>query len=493
MVRMSGALLVAVLAPLCQAQIDFTGAVNYKSPTSPEQTVMGDWNNDTFLDLAVTSDSPDKVTIFMNTGDGTFGAGVDVLLANGSSPTGITSADFDGDLDVDIAVTRQNLDDIQLLVNDGSGSFSLGVVYPVGKRPVDITAHRIDGDPTIDLAVLNRDGDSITVLLNRGDGTFSSTIEYPLSVGSNPRELVAADLDTDGDIDLAAAAHDSSAIEILVNNGGGAFFTGPVLSVGSIKPEGVVAADFDGDGDNDLASAGSDGGQDFVSIFIQSTPGTFVGPTDYPTLGVDSGSMVAGDFDLDDDIDVATVNKTSGDVTAIPNTGDGTFGTALPFTVDSGPEHLAAGDLDNNGSIDLVSTNKTGNDVSVLINVYTSGFTDLGNALAGTNGLPTFEGVGTLKPASHVTLRVGNGLPGASGFLVLGLTPINAAFAGGVFVPSPDFLIQATLDGAGGMSIDAVWPNTIPAGTTIYFQVWLIDSGGVDGFAATNAVLGVAQ
>lgn len=467
-------------------QIGFDLRIDYTIASTPEQTATGDLDGDGDCDLAVTCDGPDRVRLLMNDGVGGFGTAIDVNLPSGSSAKGLCAGDLDGDLDLDLAVALHGTDQVIVLVNQGGGAFTLGATYPVGQGPRHVVAAFLDGNTTLDLAVACRDNASVDVLLNLGTGLFGGTASYP--AGLDTRAIAAADVDGDGDQDVAAAAHDSEAIVLLINNGSGVFASGTSLSTTPVKPEGVVAGDLDQDGDQDLAAAGSGGGFDRLSVFIQVSPGAFAASINYPTTGVDPGSLCAGDFDLDYDLDLAVVNESSANVSLFANSGAGAFGVAQLLVTDSNPVHVTAAHLDGSGSLDLIATNDAGDSVSVLINQANSAFTDLGFALAGSNGLPSFVGIGTLEPLTNTTAVLANGLAGATAFLIVGVTRIDIAFAGGTFVPALDALVPFVLDGNGGFTFQDTWPNDSASGDTFYFQVWILDPAGPKKFSASNAL-----
>ena len=124
-------------------------------------------------------------------------------------------------------------------------------------------------------------------------------------------------------------------------------------------------------------------------------------------------------------------------------------------------------------------------------------WTDLGYALAGSSGTPQLSGYGHMEGNCQVMLVLENALPAPGsptvGHIVMGFTAIYAPFKCGVFVPNKDFLASLPLDPSGGWVIDTIWPPGVPVGFTTYYQVWIKDAGGPCGFAASNALEGMAR
>ena len=136
------------------------------------------------------------------------------------------------------------------------------------------------------------------------------------------------------------------AIEGLVPVGGG-------QAVGQIpmSPDGpgptansVLSADVDNDFVTDLVLAGSAG----VSVFLQTSPGTFTaGPTDQsPCLGV-----WAADVEMDGDLDLVC---RAADAVVLRNNGDRTLTVIRPFAGLMGVESFAWGDVDGDADPDAV-------------------------------------------------------------------------------------------------------------------------------------------
>lgn len=118
---------------------------------------------------------------------------------------------------------------------------------------------------------------------------------------------------------------------------------------------------------------------------------------------------------------------------------------------------------------------------------------DLGESLAGAAGEPTLTGTGLLTPGNIIQIDLSNALPLAWSYLVVGLSPLHASFKGGALIPSPDLLVAPlTIDAAGELSLSAPWPPAVPPGVTFYFQHWIPDDTGPQGFTASNGLSGTS-
>ncbi|MHC4846352.1 MAG: lytic polysaccharide monooxygenase [Planctomycetota bacterium] len=120
-------------------------------------------------------------------------------------------------------------------------------------------------------------------------------------------------------------------------------------------------------------------------------------------------------------------------------------------------------------------------------------FTDLGNGLSGTHGIPQLVGEGTLLVGDPVTLDLTNALENSTTTLVIGLSQLGAPFKGGVMVPHPDVLVSGLpTDPAGELQLAGTWPAGIPSGVSLYFQHWVTDAAAPQGVSASTALRGTA-
>jgi hypothetical protein len=261
--------------------------------------------------------------------------------------------DEDGDLDL---VTANYGDwyelnnSISVLKNKGDGTFAPKIDYTTGLGPWTVFAADVDADGDIDLAVTNMGGDSVTgntvsILKNNGDGTFMPHVEY--GTASSPKSVFAGDLDGDGDVDLAVISEISRTVSVLKNNGDGTYSpnTDYAATGGYIS-----AADLDGDVDLDLVTNG-------ISILKNLGDGIFEPQVHLGTGG--QGSICAADLDGDTDIDLALANGgyMYGDISVVKNNGDGTFSAKTVYPAEDATFSIFASDLDNDGDLDLVASN----------------------------------------------------------------------------------------------------------------------------------------
>ncbi len=351
------------IATSVEGQFTFAPSIQYGAITNPSGMTSLDFDRDGDLDLATTADGPDRVVIFRNAGDGTFGTSVNVLLPNTSSPQDVIAGDFDGDLDQDLAVAlRDPVGTVQLMLNNGAGLFAMGGSAAVGSLPRGFSVADIDGDMDLDLTVANRDSDSMSILTNNGLGILTAST---VAVGGDPRDTAVGNFLSDAGLEIAVTNNNDRTVTIL-DELAGVYSIAMTLNIGAPRrPDGITAADFNGDGLDDLAVAAGD--PDVASIFLNNGAG-FNGPFNYATGGLNSSGIRTGDFNCDGHLDLVVSNTDSGNISLLANNGDGTFTAAQLLMTGSEPSELTLGDWDNDGDLDVGVVNSLSNNISVLIN-----------------------------------------------------------------------------------------------------------------------------
>ena len=328
--------------------------------TQPGGVAMLDIDGDGDLDLATTVEGPDRVQFTMNMGGGVWTAGAFVATGASSSPSELAAGDFDNDGDADLIVVVRDLMVVRTLRNDG-GVFNPAGDAAVGDRAQGIAVGDLDGDGDLDAAVANRLSDTGTILLNTGNGTFTST---DVTVTGEPRGAAVGDFDADGADEVAISSHDTRSILIFQVGAKGVIADGSLSTGPLVRPEGLAAGDFDGDGVTDLAAAVNGGAAEAVMLW---TAGSTTGQM-FATGVLNTSFIAAVDFNCDGNLDIAAVGTDSNAVAVLEGTGLGTLAPGAPLGTGTSPEQIAIGDIDGNGEVDFATANRDSNDVTVALN-----------------------------------------------------------------------------------------------------------------------------
>jgi len=305
---------------------------------------------------------------------------------------------------VDVVVANRNAHNFAFLLGDGTGALEPPrlKLFPHGHFPHAITSADLNADGNLDLALVHDGTNELSVRLGDGFGEFKDGSDFP--VGVFPRSIAAGSLnqDVDGTIDLVVANRNSDDIHILFGDGTGDFPATTVIPV-QIQPCSVVLGDFDEDSKTDIAVA--KGGSDSISVLFGDGNGGF-GSTAVLDTGGNPFSMCAADIDGDTHLDLVTANRNSDDLSLVLGNGDGTF---QPFTTQgitgTDPSQVVAALLDGDSFPDLAVANASGN-VTVLLGDGSGGFDP--PASFGAGSFPNALAVADLDEDTALDLIVGN-------------------------------------------------------------------------------------
>ena len=344
----------------------------------PEAVAQGDFNGDGKMDIVVANlgcicggpPGPDGLSVLLGNGDGTFSAGPTNPLAN-IQVSAVAVGDFNNDGKADLAtinlpaVGSGGTISISILLGDGNGGFAGSSTFNLDGASSIATAD-FNGDGNVDLAVTSDSSNTVTILLGGGNGSF--TTSSTSATGQSPEQVVAADFNGDGKMDLATANLHDSTISIFLDNGDGTFTAGAVLSYpggSQVGADQIAVGDFNGDGKTDLAIASdvpngsgtSDHNQ--INLFMGNGDGTFSAATPFRVDdgGTNSLAVGAGDFNGDGKTDLVYFDAQG--VTEYFSNGDGTF-TAAGTIITSSPTYpdwnsLAVADFNGDGIPDVVT------------------------------------------------------------------------------------------------------------------------------------------
>jgi dienelactone hydrolase len=325
-----------------------------------ERPVLADVNRDGKLDLIGEMGGTDVITVRLGNGDGTFQGEMQYPTAAG--PNYPLVGDFNSDGKIDIAVLCES-GVISILLGNADGTFQSHIDSPIdaGLHNFGMAAGDLNGDGKLDLVVGYQDpnSNSISVLFGNGDGTFRAPVDY--AAGFEPGAVTIADLNGDGKLDIVAANFGNfggNTVSVLLGNGDGTFQP-QVQYATSGGPLWVIAADFNHDGKLDLAvdsscgSASRCGYPGSVSILLGNGDGTFHAHVDYP-VDAFPYSLAAGDLTGRGVLDLAVTDLDYNELSILLGHGDGTFAAATTFPTSSRPVGVVLADLNNDGRLDAV-------------------------------------------------------------------------------------------------------------------------------------------
>ena len=128
----------------------------------------------------------DDITVLINLGNGqgVGGFGAQTTFAVGSGPFAMTSGDFAGNGNRDLAIANQNDGTVSVLLGNGLGSFGPQTTFAAGSVPSGITAGDFNGDGHLDLVVALFSANAVAVLPGTGTGSFSAPTTF--AVGHGP-------------------------------------------------------------------------------------------------------------------------------------------------------------------------------------------------------------------------------------------------------------------------------------------------------------------
>lgn len=266
----------------------------------------GDIDGDGDLDIVVANGSvqAEANDIYVNDGSGNF-TRKGVLWVTGSTTeftdncwsVRLADADNDGDLDLFTANFDFSPTESTVFYNNGSGDFVFyqgsSTIGPLGIA-LGMAVADFNGDGYVDVAYGNLGqpamgtSNRITVCWNNGSGAFTTTSVAACS--SSPYGPEAADVDGDGDMDLAIGVESGQSFIML--NSGTAFTSTTAIGSTSSTAHGLAFADIDGDGDLDCASPARVyfNGSNKPGIAVTSNSATVA---DGATLNVNYGDSLA--------------------------------------------------------------------------------------------------------------------------------------------------------------------------------------------------------
>jgi Bacterial Ig-like domain (group 3)/FG-GAP-like repeat len=326
----------------------FGSPLVYPAP-SPQEIVLGDLDNDSFLDIIV-SDGPYHTaecwsarscagySVLLNDGDGTFGPATTMPVPSASFVVSLALADFTDDGNLDLVVAGppviDNEPNLHVLLGDGTGAFPARRSWAADGKVRDVVAASLGGGTAQpDLIAMVGPGTSSTftrlIVYPSQNGTFpASSATRNIAETNSESHLAAADFDRDGKPDLAFTFHHSGGIwdgtwgvGVVITNGN-TVLSAPRHFVRSSPSTDLAVEDLDEDGDADIMTARNNpwwnaymmNGPDFPLTEEEGLREGSVGD-----ISTHARQVIADDFDHDGRPDLFFLDGNNDTIIAVQN------------------------------------------------------------------------------------------------------------------------------------------------------------------------------
>lgn len=283
--------------------------------------------------------------------------------------TQVLAMDIEQDGDPDLIITCNGPSQQRLWVNDGTGHFTDQSVARLGTLVMSATCAApgdVDRDGDLDLFINDEaTNGQLRLLLNNGLGFFTNVTasHLPVAPKTNQQDINVVDLDLDWDLDVINCGK-SAGQQIFLNDGTGHFtVTTALLPAGTASTYETEVADLDQDGDMDIAMLATSGLTDSMirNNIIPSGTLSFTAMTSFFVGGNGDDDNEFAFVDANDDglLDVVIGSLQAGAEKLYLNSGTFLFGRqvgVLGFSpvVDSTLD-VAVGDLNGDGRLDFVT------------------------------------------------------------------------------------------------------------------------------------------
>ena len=334
----------------------------------PRHVAVGDLNNDTHLDIVTANSGTDNIGVRLGYGNGTFADQITYSTGLGSRPYALALGDFNNDTQLDVVVANHDTNSIGLQFGDGNGRFNNPIITPLGSsRPLSLAAVDFNNDKQLDIVVVNYGTSSISILLGSRGGLFQIENTFYMGHDSIPYSLILAHFNGDKQLDIAVANYGTSMLTVLLSDKNKIFTNHKYTTGRDSHPCSIAVGDYNGDNIPDIAVANS--GTSNIGVFLGYENGTF-SPMMIQSTGHNSRPqfVVVNDFTNGTKLDIAVIDSENNNVIVLGGDGNGNFSIVVNHSTgySSDPSSIATGDFDNDGLSDIAITNNATNNILVL-------------------------------------------------------------------------------------------------------------------------------
>lgn len=231
---------------------------------TPTKIVVTKFNNDSYLDIAVTYSVSLYISIYLGNGDGSFVEQTTFPIDAGLSALSLVAGDFNDDGYQDIVMSNSLKHYVVTFLGYGNGTFIEQKKSFTGPNipPNSIAVGDFDDDTRLDIVFSCHIRNAIGMMFGYGNGSWSARKSYIIRINSAFDSLVAVnDFNHDGHLDVVIGGTNPYLISALLGYGNGTFDEQTIFSGKSwnfnehLNRLHFVVGDFNNDGHQDIVSA----------------------------------------------------------------------------------------------------------------------------------------------------------------------------------------------------------------------------------------------
>ena len=255
-------------------------------------------------------------------------------LGSVGTPTVVTTGDFTGNRDLDLAIGLEDPGSVAIELNQGDGQFAQPASVGLVPRNTPLVAD-LNGDGVPDVTIVDGAGD---ILFRQGVPDEPGSFEPPITINSGfPSRDIAAVVTRQGTL-LASVDAEDNAVSLFAYHDG--LFSRVVRLATGPEPAQIVSADLNGSGEDDLIIRNASDGT--LTVYMSNDQGWFLPRIDLP-VGPGISDVAVADVNQDGRPDILLANQISGEVEVILNLGDGDFSTPTLYRAGVGLSAVVGG------------------------------------------------------------------------------------------------------------------------------------------------------
>jgi gliding motility-associated-like protein len=230
------------------------------SANSARSVFVADMDGDGDMDIISASYNDNTIAWYENNGAANPTWTATDIATSAAGALSVYAADMDGDGDMDIVSADFGDNTIAWYENNGAAdpTWAAADIATSANGAASVFLADMDGDGDMDIVSASSNDNTIAWYENNGAADPTWTAADIVTNAGFARDVHAADMDGDGDMDIVSADFGDNTIAWYENNGAAdPTWTAADISTSANAPHSVFVADMDGDGDMDIVSADS--------------------------------------------------------------------------------------------------------------------------------------------------------------------------------------------------------------------------------------------